>query len=102
MAQTIVIYKDEGTREFGLRCLEKFFEGEDVWFANAEAVIDGRVLGMAERRGFTPLAIEGAQPPDGGDWRLQLTVHGARPPEPLQRQIEQLYDCLSVEIAPCP
>ena len=61
-----------------------------------------RVLGMAERRGFTPLAIEGAQPPDGGDWRLQLTVHGARPPESLQRQIEQLHDCLSVEIAPCP
>lgn len=48
MAQTIVIYKDEGTGEFGLRCLEKFFEGEDVWFANAEAVIDGRVLGMAD------------------------------------------------------
>ncbi len=61
-----------------------------------------RVLGTAERRGFTPLSIEGAQPPDGGEWRLQLTVRGQRPPEPLQRQIEQLHDCLSVEIAPCP
>ncbi len=61
-----------------------------------------RVLGTAERRGFTPLAIAGEQPPDGGDWRVQLTVRGPRPPEPLQRQIEQLYDCLSVEIAPCP
>jgi acetolactate synthase II small subunit len=41
-------------------------------------------------------------PPEGGDWTLQVTVRGARPPETLQRQIEQLYDCLSVEIAPCP
>ena len=61
-----------------------------------------RVLGTAKRRGFTPLSIEGALPPEGGDWRLRLTVHGQRPPEPLQRQIEQLHDCLSVEIAPCP
>lgn len=61
-----------------------------------------RVLGTAERRGFTPLAITGEQPPDGGDWSLQVTVRGARPPESLQRQIEQLYDCISVEIAPCP
>ena len=61
-----------------------------------------RVLGMAERRGFTPLSIEGAQPPDGGDWRLQVTVRGQRAPDALQRQIEELYDCLSVEIAPCP
>jgi acetolactate synthase II small subunit len=61
-----------------------------------------RVLGTAERRGFTPLAIAGEQPLDGGDWRLQVTVHGQRAPESLQRQIEQLHDCLSVEIAPCP
>lgn len=61
-----------------------------------------RVLGTAERRGFTPLAIAGDRPADGGDWRVQLTVHGPRPPEPLRRQIEQLYDCLSVEIASCP
>ncbi len=51
---------------------------------------------------FTPLAITGEQPPDGGDWTLQVTVRGQRPPESLQRQIEQLHDCLSVEIAPCP
>ena len=61
-----------------------------------------RVLGTAERRGFTPLAITGDRPADGGDWRLQVTVRGQRAPESLQRQIEQLHDCLSVEIAPCP
>mgnify|MGYP003453463163 CR=1 FL=1 len=61
-----------------------------------------RVLGTAERRGFTPLAITGEQPPDGGDWKLQVTVHSKRAPELLQRQIEELHDCLSVEIAPCP
>ena len=48
MKRNIVIYRDEGVGEFGLRCLEKFFREDDVWLANAEAVIDGRVLGMAD------------------------------------------------------
>lgn len=48
MAQTIVIYKDEGVGEFGLACLEKFLQGHDVWLATAEAIIDGRVLEMAD------------------------------------------------------
>jgi len=73
----------------------------DLVLRPAEGVLL-RVLGTAERRGFTPLAIAGEQPPDGGEWRLRLTVRGTRPPEPLRRQIEQLYDCLAVEIAPCP
>lgn len=48
MKRNIVIYRDEGVGEFGLQCLEKFFKGDDVWLATAEAVIDGRVLGMAD------------------------------------------------------
>jgi len=73
----------------------------DLVLRPAEGVLL-RVLGTAERRGFTPLAISGEQPPDGGDWTLQVTVRGQRPPENLQRHIEQLHDCVSVEIAPCP
>lgn len=48
MARNIVIYQDEGVGEFGLKCLAEFFKDDEVWFANAEAVIDGRVLGMAD------------------------------------------------------
>lgn len=48
MAHNIVIYQDEGVGEFGLKCLAQFFRDDEVWFANAEAVIDGRVLGMAD------------------------------------------------------
>jgi len=48
MARNIVIYQDEGVGEFGLKCLCEFFSNDEVWFANAEAIIDGRVLGMAD------------------------------------------------------
>ena len=48
MKRNIVIYQDEGVGEFGLICLQKFFAADDVWLATAEAVIDGRVLGMAD------------------------------------------------------
>lgn len=48
MGKNIVIYQDEGVGEFGLKCLEHFFRDDDVWLATAEAVIDGRVLGMAD------------------------------------------------------
>ncbi len=48
MARNIVIYQDEGVGSFGLKCLEEFFKDDDVWLATAEAVIDGRVLGMAD------------------------------------------------------
>ncbi len=48
MKQNIVIYQDEGVGEFGLKCLEKFFAEEDVWLANAEAIVDGRILQMAD------------------------------------------------------
>lgn len=65
--------------------------------------IDGallRVLGMTERRGFSPCAINGG--PDTGDagrWHLQLVVEGGnRPADTLQRQLEKIYDCESVRI----
>lgn len=48
MGKNIVIYQDEGVGEFGLACLKKFFKDDDVWLATAEAVVDGRVLGMAD------------------------------------------------------
>ena len=48
MARNIVIYQDEGVGEFGLKSLAQFFRDDEVWFANADAVIHGRVLGMAD------------------------------------------------------
>lgn len=48
MKRNIVIYQDDGVGEFGLKCLAEFFREDDVWFASAEAVIDGRVLHMAD------------------------------------------------------
>lgn len=48
MAKNIVIYQDDGVAEFGLRALAHFFREDDVWFCTADAVIDGRVLGMAD------------------------------------------------------
>ena len=61
-----------------------------------------RVLGLAARRGYQPLAIEGATAAPDGCWRLSLTVASQRSPDQLARQLEKLYDCLSVEIAACP
>ncbi|ODU41450.1 ACT domain-containing protein [uncultured Aquimonas sp.] len=61
-----------------------------------------RVLGTAERRGYTPLAIEGQRSNDGSAWNLALTLEGERAAEGLCRQMEKLYDCLKVEVAECP
>ena len=59
-----------------------------------------RVIGMAERRGFSPRAIAGApNAADQGRWHLQLVVDSNRPPETLRRQIEKIYDCVSVRIS---
>jgi len=57
-----------------------------------------RVIGMVERRGFTPHSIVGSPAVDDGHWRLQLVVDGVRPPETLRLQMLKLYDCVSVEI----
>ncbi|HBK47066.1 MAG TPA: acetolactate synthase [Xanthomonadaceae bacterium] len=58
-----------------------------------------RVIGMAERRGFSPRAISGSpDAADAGRWHLQLEVDSSRPAETLQRQLEKVYDCESVRI----
>lgn len=48
MERDIVIYNDEGVGEFGLQALQKFFKDDEVWLCNADAVIDGRILEMAD------------------------------------------------------
>ncbi len=57
-----------------------------------------RVIGTAERRGFTPLAVEGRQQQDAQEWHLMLLVEGERGADSLRKQMEKLYDCLAVEI----
>ena len=57
-----------------------------------------RVIGMAERRGFSPRAISGEPAADDGRWRLQLVVDGHRPAESLRLQLQKVYDCEAVEI----
>jgi len=59
-----------------------------------------RVIGMAERRGFTPCEISGRPDGSGGPWRLQLVVDGQRPAETLRLQMQKIYDCESVEVTP--
>jgi acetolactate synthase II small subunit len=61
-----------------------------------------RVLGTAERRGFTPLSVDGEAQPDGDRWHLRMTVEGERSDESLQQQLAKLYDCLAVQVQPCP
>ncbi|HET6783932.1 MAG TPA: ACT domain-containing protein [Pseudoxanthomonas sp.] len=57
-----------------------------------------RVIGMAERRGFTPQSINGEPASEDGRWRLQLVVDGQRPAETLRLQMLKVYDCVSVEV----
>jgi acetolactate synthase II small subunit len=57
-----------------------------------------RVIGMTERRGFAPRAINGGPDASDGRWHLQLVVSGGRPAETLRRQLEKVYDCESVQI----
>lgn len=73
----------------------------DLTLRQAEGALV-RVLGTAERRGFRPLSVEGAAAADGGDWRLRMTVEGARSDDALLHQLEKLHDCLSVQVSPCP
>ena len=61
-----------------------------------------RVLGTTERRGFRPLAVTGDTGDESGQWRLRMTVEGARSDTALQQQLAKLHDCLSVEVLPCP
>ena len=60
-----------------------------------------RVIGMTERRGFAPCAINGGPEASDGRWKLQLVVDGGlRPADTLRRQLEKVYDCESVVIVP--
>ena len=61
-----------------------------------------RVLGTAERRGFRPLSVEGETRADGDRWHLQMTVESERPADGLHQQLAKLYDCLDVQVLPCP
>jgi acetolactate synthase II small subunit len=69
----------------------------DLVLSPAEGALT-RVIGMAERRGFTPQSISGEPAAGDGRWRLQLVVSGDRPPETLRLQMQKLYDCESVAI----
>ncbi|HTA66470.1 MAG TPA: ACT domain-containing protein [Xanthomonadaceae bacterium] len=57
-----------------------------------------RVIGTAERRGFTPVGVEGETRIDGDRWYLRLAVESERSAESLRAQLEKLYDCLAVEV----
>ena len=59
------------------------------------------MIGVGERRGVAPREISGATVAvDDGRWHLQLVVGGQRPPETLCRQMEKIYDCVSVQLTP--
>ena len=58
-----------------------------------------RVLGLAERRGFTPVRVT-ASPTGPTAMRVRLSVQSARPTELLEGQLRKLYDVLHVERAP--
>ncbi len=60
-----------------------------------------RVIGVAERRGFTPVGVDGQANCDDDRWHLRLAVESDRPAELLLSQLRKLYDCMAVEVSPC-
>ena len=73
----------------------------DLTLRQAEGAL-ARVLGTAERRGFRPVSVDGEAQPDGDRWHLRMTVEGERSDESLQQQLAKHYDCLAVQVQPCP
>jgi acetolactate synthase II small subunit len=73
----------------------------DMTLRRAEGALI-RILGTAERRGFKPLTVEGETHTDGDRWYLQMTVESDRSIENLHQQLEKIYDCLAVQVQPCP
>ncbi len=73
----------------------------DLILRQAEGAL-ARVLGTAERRGFRPVAVDGAAQPDGDRWHLRMIVEGERAGEGLQQQLAKLHDCVAVEVQACP
>ena len=72
----------------------------DLTLRQAEGAL-ARVLGTTERRGFSPVSVDGETQSDGDRWHLRMTVEGERAPESLQQQLAKLYDCLDVQVQPC-
>ncbi len=60
-----------------------------------------RVIGLAERRGFTPVGVDGQTRSDDDRWHVRLAVESDRPADMLLSQLRKLYDCLAVEVSPC-
>ncbi len=58
-----------------------------------------RLLGLAERRGFSPVRVL-ASPEGPHAQRVLLTVSGPRPLDKLTLQLSKLYDVLDVETTP--
>ena len=56
-----------------------------------------RVLGLTERRGWSPVSFS-SDPGPYGTLTLSLTVFGERPIELLIRQLEKLLDVLYIEL----
>ena len=73
----------------------------ELTLRHAEGAL-ARVLGTTERRGFRPVSVDGEAQPDGDRWHLRMTVEGERSDESLQQQLAKLYDCLAVQVVPCP
>ncbi|PKM05639.1 MAG: acetolactate synthase [Gammaproteobacteria bacterium HGW-Gammaproteobacteria-4] len=60
-----------------------------------------RVLGTTQRRGYQTIGVNGETSSDGDRWHVSLIVESDRPGEVLKSQLDKLYDCLAVEVAPC-
>lgn len=73
----------------------------DLTLRQAEGALV-RVLGTAERRGFRTLSFTGDTPPGSDRMQVSLVVEGERPDTALAGQLAKLYDCVHVQVAPCP
>ena len=60
-----------------------------------------RVLGVATRRGYQPVAFDAVSAPEDGRWTVRMEVQTGRAPDQLAKQLEKLYDCMTVEVVPC-
>jgi len=57
-----------------------------------------RVLGTAERRGYSPVALDAGPGPAAGEFSVTLTVCSDRDPGLLARQLANLQDVRRVEV----
>ena len=59
-----------------------------------------RLLGLAERRGFSPIHVEGRMCESGQAMFVDMNVSSSRPLEHLLRQIEKLADVIYLKVHP--